>query len=166
MADAGNGEGTKAGGTPGGPVSLGVIAQYVKDLSFENPGAPNSLRPRTKAPSLNISIQVQPTKLADTDYEVELKIDARATDGDSTLFVIELVYAGAFRITNVQPQDLQPITLIECPRLLFPFARQVLADAARNGGFPPLLLDPVDFVALYRQRMAAEQGNQQQPRVV
>jgi preprotein translocase subunit SecB len=156
MADAGNGEAAKGPG--GGQASLGVIAQYVKDLSFENPGAPNTLRPRQKPPTINISIGVQPTKMNDTDYEVELKIDARAVDGDTVLFVLELVYAGAFRILNVAPNDLQQITLIECPRLIFPFARQVLADASRNGGFPPLLLDPVDFVQLYRQRMASEQG--------
>jgi preprotein translocase subunit SecB len=161
MADAGNGDAAKGGA--GGQASLGVIAQYVKDLSFENPGAPNSLRPRQKPPTINISIGVQPTKMNDTDYEVELKIDAKAVDGDATLFVLELVYAGAFRIMNVPANDLQQLTLIECPRLLFPFARQVLADASRNGGFPPLLLDPVDFVALYRQRLAAE-GNQ--PRAI
>jgi preprotein translocase subunit SecB len=165
MADAGSGNGAPEGSK--GPANLGVIAQYVKDLSFENPGAPNSLRPRQKPPALNISIGVQPTKLNDTEFEVELKIDAKAVDGDTTLFVIELVYAGAFRLTNVRPEDALPITLIECPRLLFPIARQVLADAARNGGFPPLLLDPVDFVALYRQRLAAEQGGPQpQPRAV
>jgi preprotein translocase subunit SecB len=163
MADAGNGEGARSGG---GAPSLGVIAQYVKDLSFENPGAPNSLRPRQKPPTINIQIGVQPTKLTDTDHEVELKIDAKAVDGDTVLFVLELVYAGAFRLMNIPPNDLQQITLIECPRLLFPFARQVLADASRNGGFPPLLLDPVDFVALYRQRLAAEQQQANQPRAV
>jgi preprotein translocase subunit SecB len=163
MADAGNGEAAKGGA--GGPVNLGVIAQYVKDLSFENPGAPNTLRPRQKPPQINISIGVQSTNLSASEFEVELKIDAKAVDGDTTLFVIELVYAGAFRLTNARQEDVQPITLIECPRLLFPFARQVLADASRNGGFPPLLLDPVDFVALYRQRIAAEQGGQQ-PRAV
>jgi preprotein translocase subunit SecB len=163
MADAGNGgEAAKSGG---GQASLGVIAQYVKDLSFENPGAPNSLRPRQKPPTINISIGVQSTKMNDTDHEVELKLDARAVDGETVLFVIELVYAGAFRILNVSANDMQQVTMIECPRLLFPFARQVLADAARNGGFPPLLLDPVDFIALYRQRIAAEQASQQ-PRVV
>jgi preprotein translocase subunit SecB len=164
MADAGNGDTTKGAG--GGQASLGVIAQYVKDLSFENPGAPNTLRPRTKPPTINISIGVQPNKMSDTDYEIELKIDARAVDGEEVLFVIELVYAGAFRILNVPPNDLQQIMLIECPRLLFPFARHVLADASRNGGFPPLLLDPVDFVALYRQRVASEQGQANQPRAV
>jgi preprotein translocase subunit SecB len=162
MADAGNGD----GGQGGGPVSLGVIAQYVKDLSFENPGSPNTLRPRPKPPNLNISIGVEPTQLSDTDYEVQLKIDARAVDGETVLFVIELVYAGAFRITNARAEDVRPITMVECARLLFPFARQVLADASRNGGFPPLLLDPIDFNAMYRQRLANEQQQGEQPRAV
>ena len=160
MAEAGNGEGAAGRG----PANLGVIAQYVKDLSFENPGAPATLQPRQKAPQLNISIGVQPKQLSATDHEVELKIDARAVDGETVLFAIELVYAGAFRLTNVRPEDVAPITMVECARLLFPFARQILADASRNGGFPPLLLDPIDFVGLYRQRLAAEQGNQ--PRAV
>jgi len=145
---------------------MGVLAQYVKDLSFENPGAPGTLQPRQKTPQLNISIGVQPKQLSDTDYEVELKLDARAVDGETVLFAIELVYAGAFRLTNVKAEDVQPITMIECPRLLFPFARQILADASRNGGFPPLLLDPIDFVNLYRQRMAANQGEADRPRAV
>jgi preprotein translocase subunit SecB len=161
MAEAGNG-----GATPNGPANMGVLAQYVKDLSFENPGAPGTLQPRQKTPQLNISIGVQPKQLSDTDYEVELKLDARAVDGETVLFAIELVYAGAFRLTNVKAEDVQPITMIECPRLLFPFARQILADASRNGGFPPLLLDPIDFVNLYRQRMAANQGEADRPRAV
>ncbi len=153
---AANNEGQQATGN--GQPHLGVIAQYVKDLSFENPGAPGTLRPREKPPTINVSIGVQNQQLGPTDVEVELKIDARATDGQDVLFAVELVYAGAFRLTNIPAQDIEPITLIECPRLLFPFARQVLAEASRNGGFPPLLLDPVDFVSLYRQRKANEQG--------
>jgi preprotein translocase subunit SecB len=167
MTDTGNG-GQAAAGAPQANTqpNLGVIAQYVKDLSFENPGAPETLRPRQKPPHLNVAIGVNSKQTSPTDHEVELRIEARATDGDTVLFAIELVYAGAFRLTNIPPADVQPITLIECPRLLFPFARQVLADASRNGGFPPLLLDPVDFVSLYRQRLASEQGGGKQPRAV
>jgi preprotein translocase subunit SecB len=163
MADVGNGDAGQGGRAP---ANLGVIAQYVKDLSFENPGAPATLQPRAKPPALNISIGVSPRQLSATDHEVELKIEARAVDGETVLFAIELVYAGAFRLTNVQPQDVQPITMVECARLLFPFARQILADASRNGGFPPLLLDPIDFVGLYRQRLAADQANPNQTRPV
>src|SRR3954468_15838286 len=146
--------------------NLSVLAQYVKDLSFENPGAPQSLRGRQTAPTINISINVHGGQIVNSEAEVELKLDVRAVDGETVLFAIELVYAGLFRLTNVKAEDVQPITMIECPRLLFPFARQVLADASRNGGFPPLLLDPIDFVNLYRQRMAADQGDPNQPRAV
>ena len=89
-----------------------------------------------------------------TDFEIELKLEARATRGDETLFIIEVVYAGLFQIRNVPQEHVHPLLLIECPRLLFPFARQIVADATRQGGFPPLMIDPVDFAALYRQRMA------------
>jgi len=162
MAEAVNdGQGAApAGGEP----NLAVVAQYVKDLSFENPGAPAALRSRTTSPNINISIAVQPNQAGADQVEVELKIDARATDGDAVLFAIELIYAGLFRLTNIPEQDLAPLTLIECPRLLFPFARQVVADATRHGGFPPLLIDPIDFVSLYRQRLAAQQPPAGQPR--
>src|SRR4051794_33064867 len=161
MAEAGNGS-----QTPNGPANLGVIAQYVKDLSFENPGAPGTLQPRQKTPQLNISIGVQPKQLSATDYEVELKLDARAVDGETVLFAIELVYAGAFRLTNVKAEDVQPITMSGSRRLLSPSPRQVRPDASGNGVSPPLLLDPIDFVNLYRQRMAADQGDANQPRAV
>lgn len=136
-----------------GQPNLTVLLQYVKDQSFENPEAPRSLGPRRTAPSINIGINVSANPLDAEDYEVELRLEGRATDGDQTLFVAELVYAGVFRITNVPSDNLAPLLMIECPRLLFPFARQVLADMTRNGGFPPLLIDPVDFTALYRQRL-------------
>ncbi len=153
MADDGT-NGQQAAG-PG----VGVMAQYVKDFSFENPSAPESLRPREQAPNINVSVGVQPRTLGGgNDVEVELRIDARALDGETVLFAIELVYAGLFRLTNVTQETLNPIMLIECPRLLFPFARQIISDASRNGGFPPLLLDPIDFVALYRQRLAEGGG--------
>ena len=150
MADVGsNGQEGVASSQP----SISVIAQYVKDLSFENPGAPGSLRPRGTQPSINVSVGVQPRPVADNDVEVELRLEARAVDGDTTLFAVELVYAGVFRLMNVTQETVNPIMLIECPRLLFPFARQIIADASRDGGFPPLLLDPIDFLTLYRQRM-------------
>jgi preprotein translocase subunit SecB len=145
-------------GAPTTP-NLNVLTQYVKDFSFENPGAPQSLRMRPGAsPNINISIGVQSAPLGNSEFEVELRIDARATDGQAVLFAIELVYAGVFRFTNIPPEQARPVALIECPRLIFPFARQIVADASRNGGFPPLLIDPVDFVAMYRQQIANETG--------
>jgi preprotein translocase subunit SecB len=144
-------------GAPGGAPNLSVLTQYVKDFSFENPGAPQSLRARNGNPNINISIGVQSAPVARDEFEVELRVDARAVDGQAVLFAIELVYAGVFRFANIPQDQIRAVTLIECPRLLFPFARQVVAEASRNGGFPPLLIDPVDFVAMYRQQTANEQ---------
>ena len=140
--------------------NLSVLAQYVKDLSFENSGAPQSLRGRQTAPTINISINVHGGQIANNEVEVELKLDVRAVDGETVLFAIDLVYAGLFRMTAIPQEQMQPVLMIECPRLLFPFARQIIADASRNGGFPPLMIDPVDFVALYRQRLAEIQSRQ------
>ena len=131
-----------------------VLGQYIKDLSFENPGAPNSLRASDKAPNLDVNVNVNARPISESDFEIELKLDAKAKRGADTLFVAEITYAGLFKIRNVPQEHIHPIVLIECPRLLFPFARQILADATRQGGFPPLMIDPVDFAALYRQRMA------------
>ena len=140
--------------------NLSELAQYVKDLSFENPAAPQSLRGRQTAPTINISINVHGGQITNNEVEVELKLDVRAVDGEAVLFAIELAYAGLFRLTAIPQDQLQPVLMIECPRLLFPFARQIIADASRNGGFPPLMIDPVDFVALYRQRLAEMQSRQ------
>ena len=137
--------------------TMNILAQYVKDFSFENPNAPNSLRPKEKPPEISININVNPTPLSETDFEVELKLDAAAKDGEELMFNAELVYAGLFRIENVPQEALQAAVLIECPRLLFPFARQIMAEATRNGSFPPLMIDPVDFAALFRQRMEEQQ---------
>jgi preprotein translocase subunit SecB len=132
---------------------LAVLAQYIKDLSFENPNAPRSLTQNAQ-PQINISVNVSANPLSDTDVEVTLRLEGKAEAAGSVMFNIELEFAGAFRIQNVPQEQLQPIMLIECPRLLFPFAREIIATSVRNGGFPPLMLDPIDFVALYQQRMA------------
>lgn len=134
--------------------AMNILAQYVKDFSFENPNAPGSLRPREKAPEINININVNPNPLSETDFEVELKLDAKAMSDDEVLFNVELVYAGIFRFTGMPQDMLQMAVLIEAPRMLFPFARQIMADATRNGSFPPLMIDPVDFAQLFQQRMA------------
>ena len=141
--------------------SLNVLAQYIKDLSFENPHAPQSLRPREKSPEIGININVNANPLSETDFEVELKLEASAGEGADAMFNVELIYAGVFRLTDMPQEAVAPAILIECPRLLFPFARQVVADATRNGGFPPLMIDPVDFAALFQQRMADEQAKTQ-----
>ncbi len=136
---------------------IGVLTQYVKDFSFENPNAPRSLAPSTQQPAININIAVEAAPLAATDVEVTLRLEGKAESQGMLLFGFELLYSGVFRIQNVPPESLQPAVMIECPRLLFPFAREIVATATRNGGFPPLLLEPIDFVMLYRQRLAAAQ---------
>jgi preprotein translocase subunit SecB len=136
---------------------IGVLTQYVKDFSFENPNAPRSLAPSTQQPAININIGVEAAPMSDTDFEITLRLEGKAEAQGILLFGFELVYCGVFRILNVPAESLQPTVMIECPRLLFPFAREIIATGTRNGGFMPLMLEPVDFVQLYRQRMAAAQ---------
>ena len=133
---------------------LNVLAQYTKDFSFENPNAPASMAPQQQAPNINIQVNVNAKQLSSGEFEVDLLLEGSAASSTTTLFKFELDYAGIFRLTNIPEADLHPIVMIECPRLLFPFARQIVADAVRNGGFPPLFIDPIDFAALYRQRIA------------
>ena len=137
---------------------LMVLAQYTKDLSFENPNAPQSLGQNAQ-PQINITVNVNAKQLGGSDFEVELRLEGKAQEaaGGSVMFNIELVFAGAFRIQNIPQENLQPVLMIECPRILFPFAREIIATAVRNGGFPPLLLDPIDFMALYQQRLSQAQ---------
>lgn len=138
-----------------------VLGQYIKDLSFENPGAPRSLGPSETNPQLEVNVNVNAKAGADgSQFEVELKLNANAKRGEETLFIAEVLYAGVFQVRNVPQEHVRPAVLIECPRLLFPFARQILADVTRQGGFPPLLIDPVDFAALYRQKLAQENVQQ------
>ncbi len=149
---------TNGGSQPqAGMPQIAVLAQYVKDLSFENPHAPRSMTPSPQQPAINIQVNVDAAPMNETDIEVTLRVEGKAESQGMLLFGFELVFAGVFRIQNVPAENLQLLVLIECPRLLFPFAREIIATATRNGGFPPLLLNPIDFVALYRQRMAAAQ---------
>ena len=139
------------------PPQLNVLAQYVKDFSFENPNAPASLGSfQQSQPEINIQINVLANAVNATDFEVILKIEGKAEREGKVLFSFDLSYGGVFRIQNVPQESLHPVVMIECPRLLFPFAREIVASAVRHGGFPPLLLDPVDFVALYRQSLAQQ----------
>jgi preprotein translocase subunit SecB len=144
---------------------LAVLAQYIKDLSFENPNAPRSFN-QTVQPQISVQVNVNANPLSPTDVEVALRLEAKAEAAGTMLFNLELVFAGAFRIQNVPQENMHPLMMIECPRLLFPFAREIVATSVRNGGFPPLLLDPIDFVSLYQQNMAqlqAQQGGAPQP---
>jgi preprotein translocase subunit SecB len=141
---------------PGSVPAMRILGQYLKDLSFENPNAPQSLAPQKSQPDINVAVNVNARNLAPTDFEVELMLDAKATVEGKVIFAAEIKYAGVFRLENFPPAMLHPAVLIECPRMLFPFARQILADASRNGGFPPLMLDPIDFASMYQKRMAAQ----------
>ena len=155
---------TNGGGAPEqNAPSLNALAQYIKDLSFENPNAPRSLTPQQQGPEISIQVNVGANQLAETDFEVDLTLEGKATIGENVLFLFELVYGGVFRLRNIPAEHLHPTVMIECPRLLFPFARQIVADSVRSGGFPPLFIDPIDFAALYRQKLADLQQQQQEP---
>ena len=136
---------------------VSILTQYVKDLSFENPNAPASLQ-STEQPRIDVNVAVNAKRAGDTVFEVELKITAKAMVGDDASFMIDLVYAGLFGLTNVPEEALEPFLIIEAPRILFPFARRIIADSVRDGGFPPLMLDPIDFASLYMAQQG--QGNQ------
>ena len=142
---------------------LNVVAQYIKDFSFENPNAPKSMAGGQEPPQINIQINVNATPIADKDIEVLLQLNGKAETSAGLMFSFELTFGGIFRIQNVPQESMNAVVLIECPRLLFPFAREIIATTVRNGGVPPLLLDPVDFVALYRQKMAQMQPAAAEP---
>ena len=130
---------------------LSIRNQFIRGLSFDNPGAPT---PAVEKPTVNINVRVDANRHGDEDYIATLHIEAAAKDGESTIYDLKLAYAGVFRLENVEERILQPMLLIECPRLLFPFARRIVADVTRDGGYAPLMLDPIDFSRLYRGEMA------------
>jgi len=137
---------------PQGPM-LSVLAQYTKDQSFENPSAPNSLRSGLPAPQIGVNIEIGRQMLDDDSVEVTLMLRAEARREDEVAFIAELEYSGLFAFQGVGIEEVQPLIMIECPRLLFPFARQIMASMTQNGGFPPILLDPPDFTAMFRDEM-------------
>ncbi len=135
----------------------GLLSQYVKDLSFENPNAPAVYQWQGQ-PQIDIQFNIASGQVGEDAYEVVLKVEAKAVAADKVAFQVELSYAGLFALRNIPEDQLQPFLLAEAPRILFPFARRVLADAVRDGGFPPLLLEPIDFGQLYM--VQAEQAGQ------
>jgi preprotein translocase subunit SecB len=133
-----------------------VQGQYLRDLSFESPNAPESLQMMTGQPDINVEINVKPKKVGDHDYEVTLYMRVTAEEGGKNIFIVECDYAGLFTLSEGIPVEaIDPIVAIEAPRLLFPFTRNIIADAIREGGFPPLLIQPIDFVSLYEQQIGA-----------
>ena len=143
-------------GQPGLP-NLQVVGQYIKDLSFENPGVSSAISDR---PQIELAVDLNAARMAEKDmFEVELKIRVDAKSEGRPLFLLEVAYAGAFRLTNVPDTGTQQmILLIQAPHMLFPFVRRIVADVVRDGGMPPLMIEPIDFMALYQARVAQAQG--------
>jgi preprotein translocase subunit SecB len=137
-----------------------ILAQFIRDLSFENPRAPESLRQGAAQPQIDLGVEMNARGREDGLYEVDLKLSAQAARDDGALFIIELVYGGLFQIAGVPDAEMEPVLLIECPRFLFPFARRIIADLSSEGGFPPFLLDPIDFAGVYQARKAEAAGGQ------
>ncbi len=129
-----------------------VKGQYIKDLSFENPHAPASLLNLKEKPGLEVTVDLKAQKLQQEGmFELTMLLSARASAENTTLFLVELAYGGMFQLVNVPEEHIEPLLLVDAPFVLFPFARRVISDITRDGGFPPLMLEPIDFHALYRQ---------------
>jgi preprotein translocase subunit SecB len=130
-----------------------VLAQFIKDLSFESPNTPESLRGPGNNPNLQVNVTVAADKVEGEVYEVVINFEADATNEAGAIYKLELVYGGLFRLTNMPDHIRHPVLFVNCPTLLFPFLRRIVADLTREGGFPPLMLDPIDFAALYKQNL-------------
>ncbi len=155
MSGIGNGTGPDNSGAPAqGQPRIQVVGQYVKDLSFENPGAPTAFAQR---PGIDLGVDLQARRMDPEHFEVEIKLRVTAKNEDKPVFLLELVYAGLFQIQNVPEDILQQVLLIEAPHMLFPFARRIVADVVRDGGMPPLMIEPIDFAGLYRAKAAQSQ---------
>lgn len=136
-----------------GPAQMNVLTQYVRELKFDNAAARNGKNPTGK-PAINVQVNVDHQPAGENRYVVTLTTDVAAKSEDDEIFAIELDYIGVFQLTNVPEKSMPAVLSIECPRLLFPFARRIIAEVTRDGGFPPLMLDPIDFATLFRQQMA------------
>ena len=134
--------------------AAGLISQYVKDFSFENPNAPAIYQNQT-APAIDVQFNIASAQVGEDVYEIVLRIEVSAKADETVAFLVDLSYAGLFGLRNFPAEHLQPFLLAEAPRLIFPFARRVLADAVRDGGFPPLLLDPIDFGGVFMAQQAS-----------
>jgi preprotein translocase subunit SecB len=139
-------------GSPAAQMQVRVLGQYIKDLSFENPNVHKLFAGLSEKPALRVEVNVNANKVADTSFESMIHFKAEATNSGGVIYDLELAYGGLFQIENLPEQALEPFLLINCPALLFPFVRRLVADVTRDGGFPPLWIDPIDFAALYMQR--------------
>jgi preprotein translocase subunit SecB len=160
MTESSNGAPPRGAGAidAGAQPAIRILAQYVKDLSFENPRAPESLRGGGQPPQIELQVELGAQAREGGLYEVELKLSAGARREGEAVFQVELVQAGMFQVINVEAEDMEQVLMIECPRYLFPFARRTIADLTAEGGFPPLLLEPIDFAAIYLARKAQAEG--------
>ena len=162
--DSGNGNiGNAPAGAAPSAVQVRVVGQYIKDLSFENPNVRKLLEGPGEKPALRVEVNVNATKLADKMFESAILFKAEAASKTGVIYDLELAYAGLFEIQNLPEQALEPFLLINCPSLLFPFLRRIVADLTREGGFPPLLLDPIDFAALFMQRQQQGKAPESNP---
>jgi preprotein translocase subunit SecB len=137
------------------PPGVRVLVQFIRDLSFESPHAPESLRPGPTQPQVDLGVELNARARPDGLFDVELKMTARASRDGETVFHLELLYGGLFQVVGVPEAEMEPVLMIECPRLLFPFARRIVADLTGEGGFPPFMLEPLDFAGIYASRKAA-----------
>ncbi len=143
---------------PDGP-RINILAQFLRDFSFENPRAPDSLRPTGTPPALEMTVEMGARGRPDGLFEVDLKINLVAKHGDAAAFQIEIVYGGLFELAGVPEEHVEPALLVECPRLLFPFASRIIANVTLDGGFPPFLMEPIDFAAAYTAQRAQRGGD-------
>lgn len=137
-----------------------IVGQYIKDLSFENPQAPKSLLQSEQKPKIDVNIDLNANKLRDDLYEVVFSVNVKASREETALFVIDLHYAGLFNIQNVPEKVLPQVLFVDCPFMLFPYLRRIVSDATRDGGFPPLMLEPIDFLGLFKKRLTEEAQKQ------
>jgi len=141
--------------------AMTVLAQFIRDFSFENPRAPNSLRVEAR-PEVDLGVEMSAKGRSDGLFEVDLKLSVKAATPEGPMFAVELVYGGLFQLGNIPEELVEPTLLVECPRYLFPFARRIVADASSDGGFsPPFFIDPIDFASLYMQQKTNVLSQQQ-----
>ncbi len=153
-----NGAGSTSAASPSGPQQLILNAQYIKDLSFENPRAPQSLIQQTTQPDVEINVDVKARNIGPEVFEVVLTINATARAQGEAVFLVELAYGSVVTVKNATAESLPALVLVEAPRIVFPFARAVIANATRDGGFPPLMINPIDFAELLRRQQPDAQA--------
>jgi len=137
-----------------------ILTQFIRDFSFENPRAPDSLRPTDAQPGMEMNVEMSARGRQDGFFEVDIKISCHAKQGEATAFQVELLYGGLFEIANVPEEHLEAVLMVECPRFLFPFARRIISDVTADGGFPPFQMEPLDFGAVYEAQLRQREGGQ------